>query len=172
MKRLYGPPPAFLQEITGHDLKSVNDSAAEERTRLLLTRGVCDPMHRRQVTVVDGTQFLNGLLGVRKPKLLGGGKPVLKPTMNLTPVGGLQRTSEGHVDKLPNRTAQGIVLGQDEQLFCYPSDLAAMWRRRFISPRFLIAWLPWLEHNLAQTLDWRAGGRAEGVAEHACVNYL
>ena len=113
--------------------------------KLLIERGVCKPLPLSSVAKVDGARILNGLFGVPKPKYLEDGRTILRTIMNLIPVNGLQRTIEGHMGSLPNRTAwQSIILGSDEKLYGYQSDMACAFYL-FSLPD---CWLPWFSLNM------------------------
>ena len=138
----------------------VHIAPGEEKAvaKLLIDRGVCKPLPSssvakvdgvrilNSVAKVDGVRILNGLFGVPKPKYLEDGRPILRTIMNLIPVNGLQRTIEGHVGSLPNIAAwQSIILGSDEKLYCYQSDMACAFYL-FSLPD---CWLPWFSLNMS-----------------------
>ena len=79
--------------------------------RLLVERGVCRPLRRCEVGQFKGRPVLNGLFGVPKPKLLSGGRPILRTIINLIPSNRIQRVIGGHINCLPSITKwQSIIL--------------------------------------------------------------
>ena len=104
----------------------------------LLSRGVCVPIHEKEVYCVEGALVLNGLFGVPKGEEAGG-LPVHRLIMDLRPCNLVCRALDGDISTLPSwatmsplqvMPTEGLVVSsEDVRCFFYIFKIPSEWRK-------------------------------------------
>ena len=123
-------PKECLLEDNGQDLPKLQAKVhvdPDDRLalgKLLVERNICRWIREDEILKFRGTEVLNGLFGVEKPKTLPDGRPVLRLIMNLIPSNSIHKCITGRVNQLPHITRWGgVVLAEDEILHVCQSDM-------------------------------------------------